>query len=296
MKQCLYCSQIFDNIDWHCPRCDSKPERSEGFPVFAPKLAQNCSGYKASYFGPLAAMEASHFWFRGRNAIIKWALEKYGEKVSSVMEVGCGTGFVLQGISRGFPMIRLVGSDVYPEGIAFAAERVPGGDFLQMDARQIPFVSEFDAVGAFDVIEHIDEDGLVLQQIYRALKPGGLLLLTAPQHRWLWSKLDEYACHIRRYTVRDLHEKVVQAGFTILRSTSFVTSLLPFMWTSRLLQRAQSKSFNPHAELQINSILNRIFERLMQLELWLIRKGISFPIGGSRLIVATKGERNTSYS
>jgi SAM-dependent methyltransferase len=163
-----------------------------------------------------------------------------------------------------------------------------------MDAKQIPFVSEFDAIGAFDVIEHIDEDTLVLKQICHALKPEGLLLLTVPQHRWLWSKLDEYACHIRRYTMRDLHEKVVQAGFTILRSTSFVTSLLPFMLISRLTRRVKSQSFDPLAELQINPILNRIFEWFLQLEFWLIRVGISFPFGGSRLIVAAKQGRNGS--
>jgi SAM-dependent methyltransferase len=296
MKQCLNCAQIFDNINWHCSRCDSQPERSGGLPVFAPELAQNCSGFKATYFGPLAALEAGHFWFRGRNAIITWALGKYGARVSSFMEVGCGTGFVLQSISRGFPMIRLVGSDIYPEGIAFAAKRIVGGHFMQMDARQIPFISEFDAVGAFDVIEHIDEDGLVLQQIYRALKPGGLLLLTVPQHRWLWSTVDEHACHVRRYTMRELHDKIAQVGFTIVRSTSFVTSLLPFMLISRLSRRGNSESFDPYAEFRINPILNRIFEWFLLLELWFIRMGISFSVGGSRLIVAAKHERNSSNS
>lgn len=288
MKRCLHCFQIFESLDWHCARCGWEPERRGTLPVFSPELAYNSSGFKASYFAPLAALEAEHFWFRMRNALIIWALGKYGAKVVSFMEIGCGTGFVLHGISRGFPNIRLVGSEIYPEGIAFAAERIMGGEFMQMDARQIPFLAEFDAIGAFDVIEHIEEDEAVLQQMSRALKPGGLLLLTVPQHRWLWSAVDEYACHIRRYTVRELHDKVARAGFSIVRSTSFVTSLLPFMWISRLLQRGESENFDPHAELRINPLLNRILGWFLHQELWLIRMGLSLPIGGSRLIVASK--------
>ena len=98
----------------------------------------NSSGFKASSFAPLAAPEGGHFWFRVRNALIIWALGKYGASVSSFMEIGCGTGFVLQGIARGFPKMHLAGSEIYPEGIAFAAERIMGGKFMQMDARQIP--------------------------------------------------------------------------------------------------------------------------------------------------------------
>lgn len=294
MKRCLHCSQAFESLNWQCPSCGWQPERSGTVPVFAPELAQNNSGFKASYFKPLAAMEADHFWFRARNALIIWTLEKYGARVSSLMEIGCGTGFVLQGISRSFPKIHLVGSEIYPEGIAFAAERITNGEFMQMDARQLPFVAEFDAIGAFDLLEHVAEDETVLKQIHQALKPGGLLVLTVPQHRWLWSSIDEYSFHIRRYAARALYDKVTLAGFTIVRSTSFVTTLLPFMLISRLLQRGKSEKFVPRAEARIHPILNQMFEGLLRWELWLIRMGVSFPVGGSRLIVAAKIEKTGS--
>jgi SAM-dependent methyltransferase len=259
-------------------------------PVFSPKLALSDTGFKASYFAPLAAQEAGHFWFRARNAMIVWALGKYGAGVSSFMEIGCGTGFVLQGIACAFPKMILVGSEIYPEGIAFAADRVAGGEFMQMDARNIPYVVEFDAIGAFDVLEHIDEDEVVLEQMYRALKPRGLLLLTVPQHRWLWSGTDDYACHVRRYAAQDMHEKLKRAGFAVVRSTSFVTSLLPVMFVSRLLQRGKNRSLDPPAELRINPFANLVFEGILRVELGLIRKGISFPVGGSLLVAAEKVE------
>ncbi|HOE33966.1 MAG TPA: class I SAM-dependent methyltransferase [Smithella sp.] len=257
-------------------------------PIFASVLANSSSGFKASYFAPLAAREASHFWFRARNALIVWALAKYGANVTSFMEIGCGTGFVLQGIARRFPAFRLVGSEIFAEGLTFAAERIPGGEFLQMDAREIPFLEEFDAIGAFDVIEHIEEDETVLKQIQCALKPGGLLLLTVPQHRWLWSAVDDHAMHVRRYEARELHAKVVRAGFRVVRSTSFIVSLLAPMFAYRLMQRGEGNTFNPHEGLKMNPILNKIFEQCLYLERVLIQGGISFPIGGSRLVVAIK--------
>ncbi len=288
MKRCLNCSTTFEGRDWLCPACGWRPEQSGPVPVFSPELARNNCGFKASYFAPLASREAGHFWFRARNTLIEWALGKYGAAVSSFMEIGCGTGFVLQGIAHHFPNIRLAGSEIYPEGIAFAAERIAGGEFMQMDAREIPFSNEFDAIGAFDVIEHIDQDEAVLKQIYGALKPDGLLLLTAPHHRWLWSIADDHACHVRRYTTRELHDKLVQAGFTIVWSTSFVTSLLPLMFLSRLLRQVQKKNFDPHVELKISSFANQIFEEFLRMEIWLIRRGISFPVGGSLMVVASK--------
>jgi SAM-dependent methyltransferase len=265
-------------------------------PVFSPELAQNSSGFKASYFAPLAALEKGNFWFRARNALIVWALGKYGAGVSSFIEIGCGTGFVLQGIASHFPKMHLIGSEIYPEGIAFAAERIPGAEFMQMDARNIPFVDEFDALGAFDVLEHIDEDEAVLKQMCHALRPDGLLLLTVPQHHWLWSGVDDYSCHVRRYTAHDLHEKLARAGFSVVRSTSFVTSLLPLMFFSRLQRRGKDKSFDPYAELRVNPLVNRIFEGFLRLELWFIRRGVSFPVGGSLLIVAAKIEKIDSNS
>jgi len=259
-------------------------------PLFSPDLAYNSHGYNASFFELFAAQEKAHFWFRARNDLIVWALGKYGKTISSFMEIGCGTRFVLQGIARSFPSVNLVGSEIYPEGISFASERLNDrANFLQMDARHIPFDAEFDAVGAFDLMEHIEDDHAVLQQICKALKHKGLLFVTVPHHRWLWSPVDTNACHVRRYSKRELHEKLATAGFAVLRSTSFVSSLLPLMLISRWFKRVRNTQTSElQTELNINPILNRAFEFLLRIEMGFIKKGISLPFGGSRLIVAIK--------
>jgi trans-aconitate methyltransferase len=247
------------------------------------------AGFKAHYFKELAELEAGNFWFRARNQLILWALHKYSPELKSFLEIGCGTGFVLSAISKRFPEARLLGSEYFEQGLVYARQRVSSAEFTQMDARHIPYESELDAIGAFDVLEHIEEDEAVLQQIYKALKVGGILFITVPQHRWLWSAVDEYACHVRRYGANELHKKVSKAGFEIIQSTSFVSTLLPAMYFSRLLQRNKMDvSMDAMAELRINPILNKIFEWILYFELGLIRVGISLPIGGSRLLVARK--------
>lgn len=246
-------------------------------------------GFKTHYFKELAELEAGNFWFRARNKLILWALHKYSPGLKSFLEIGCGTGFVISAISKRFPEAKLSGSEYFEEGLVYARQRVPSAEFAKMDARHIPYESELDAIGAFDVLEHIEEDESVLQQMYKALKPGGFVFITVPQHRWLWSAVDEYACHVRRYGASELHQKVCRAGFEIIRSTSFVSTLLPAMYLSRLLQwNKTDMNMDDVAGLRINPILNKIFEWFMGFEWVLIRVGFSLPVGGSRLLVARK--------
>jgi SAM-dependent methyltransferase len=287
MKVCLYCKYIFSFDEWTCPSCSHQPERLNGIEVHAPEFAGGGGGFKSEYFSKLCRLEAENFWFRARNQLILWALRTYKPDASNFLEVGCGTGFVLSGIARACPKLALSGSEIFLAGLSHAAERVPSANFMQMDARRVPFVKEFDAIGAFDVLEHIKEDETVLAQLHRAIKPGGVLLLTVPQHPWLWSASDEYACHVRRYKRIEIEQKVLTAGFELLRSSSFVTSLLPVMMLSRML-RNNRMDFDPTNELKISSVLNRTFYGLTILELAGIRAGINYPVGGSRIIIAQR--------
>lgn len=289
MKRCLVCEAHFTSQATDCPACGGRPTFVDGFSAYAPEYSHDGGGFKASYFSELARLEEANFWFRARNRLIVWALQTYCPDARSILEVGCGTGYVLSGIARAFPHACLNGSEIFTAGLGFAAARLPSVKFMQMDARNIPFYEEFDVIGAFDVLEHIEEDGLVLSQMRDALKPGGYMILTVPQHGWLWSAVDEYACHVRRYESTDLHEKIESAGFEVVRTTSFVTTLLLPMLLSRLLQQnGKSKSFDATAELKIAPWLNGLFYQLLRFELKFIKQGANLPLGGSRLVMARK--------
>jgi SAM-dependent methyltransferase len=290
MIRCPACSRTHSSALEGCPHCGFVAREVAGIKAWAPELAREGGGFKAEYFTTLASLEAQNFWFRARNALIVWALKRHFPQMRSFLEIGCGTGFVLSGVAAAFPGAALHGSEVFSEGLAFAARRVPQARFMQMDGRRIPYEDEFDVIGAFDVIEHIAEDEEVLAAIACALKPGAGLILTVPQHPWLWSAADEYACHVRRYTSGELHAKVRKAGLDIVRSTSFVSLLLPAMLVSRRRGR-DAKPFDPVDEFRISPRANRALEAVLRIELAMIRLGISFPAGGSRLLVARKRDR-----
>jgi SAM-dependent methyltransferase len=198
--------------------------------------------------------------------------------------VGAGAGGVLLEVHRRDPRMRLVGSELLTRGLHEARRRLPGVELLQMDARRIPFTSEFDVIGAFDVIEHIDDDETVLAQMQAAVVPGGGIIITVPQHPWLWSAFDEFSGHRRRYTRRELVTKLTAAGFNVVRVTSFTSFLLPLLVAARRRRRAIDLA----RELTVSPGLNRALLAVGALERAVIRAGASLPLGGSLLAVGVR--------
>ncbi len=253
--------------------------------MFAPELAGDNDGFSREFFAQLHAIEDSHFWFGARNQLLIWALQTYFPTATSLLEVGCGTGFVLSAVQAAAPNVSCSGAEIFLEGLAFAAERVPSVTLAQMSALRIPYDAAFDVVGAFDVLEHIAEDTEALSEMFRATIPGGGVLITVPQHASLWSPVDDHSHHKRRYSRADLVQKLRAAGFANVRTTSFVSLLLPLMMVARRQARGR-RSFDAEAEVAISRPLNTVLGAIMTTERALIRLGVTFPIGGSLLAVA----------
>ncbi len=287
MIRCPRCASALDADIWACPNCGFEPESRDGIPCLAPDLIGSTEGFDPESFTHLAEREERSFWFRSRNRILLWSLARYFGGAGSLLEIGCGTGYVLKGVAAAHPAMRLAGAELHPEGLRFARDRIPSASFVQLDATRMPFVEEWDVVGAFDVLEHIDADEAALAGMFTATRPGGGIMITVPQHPSLWSQADDYARHARRYTRAELVSKVQAAGFRVRRVTSFVSLLLPVMYASRVLERRSDRPYDPERE---HASAERVpwLERALDSELALIRRGVDLPAGGSLLLV---GER-----
>lgn len=259
----------------------------DSFYLFAPELAESNDGFEAESFDHLARQEPTSFWFRSRNRLIVQLLKAHFPGARTLLEIGCGTGYVLTGIRTALPELQVAGSELYTAGLRFASDRLPGVELYQMDCRRIPFDAEFDVVCAFDVLEHVEEDEVALRQMHAATRPGGGILVSVPQHRWLWSAGDDYAHHKRRYTRRELTDKVQRAGFRVARVTSFVSLLLPVMMLSRSRQQEAAK-YDPETEYRAPRIVDRAMELTTEGERRLIGLGASLPVGGSLVAVGLK--------
>lgn len=283
MKLCLACNSKFESSTWICPECSFAPSQHQEITHFAPALSQSNAGFPPESFARLFTKESNNFWFSNRNQLINWALKEHFPGASNLLGIGCGTGFVLAGISEAFPHLEINGSEIFTNGLIHAATRLRAAKLFQMDARAIPFVEEFDVIGAFDVLEHIEEDEAVLVQMRSALRPGGGIILTVPQHRFLWSVVDEYSCHVRRYEAKELEDKLTRSGFSIERRTSFVSLLLPVLMLVRMSHGYTKKNYNPDAEYQISDWLNAALGQVLTLERKTIEAGLSYGAGGSLL-------------
>lgn len=260
----------------------------DGIAHHAPSMASSGDGFRPEYFDELARLESNNFWFRSRSQLVIDAIGRYFPHRRNFLEIGCGTGYVLMGIGQAFPEMTLSGSELFIEGLAYAARRVPAAELMQMDARRIPYRDEFDLIGAFDVIEHIEDHEAVLKAIHAALVPGGGVIITVPQHPWLWSRSDDYACHVRRYERGQMERMLEQAGMRVVFSSSFVSILMPLLAMSRLTSRRRDDGGDPASELKLPAIVNACLYGVLQVERFLIRLGVRFPFGGTRLVCAEK--------
>jgi ubiquinone/menaquinone biosynthesis C-methylase UbiE len=291
MRLCLQCHGTCGSGGWLCTACGAAPLERGGIVYFAPTLAAGDGGDATYQHEALLAAERSHFWFRGRAQLLVWALQRHFPRLTTLLDVGCGRGALLEAVHRKFPRVALAGGELLDGGLQLARPRLNGVDLYQIDARALPFDREFDVVTSCDVLEHIDDHQAVAHEFFRAVVPGGGIIITVPQHQWLWSAVDTYSHHRRRYQRHELVSIVEQAGFVVERVTSFMTALLPVVLLSRIRQQQLDERFDPTAELKIGAVANTLFGTALDVERMVIRAGASLPFGSSLLLVARRPER-----
>lgn len=249
--------------------------------------------YDPEFFSLLYAVEDRHFWFKARNRIIARLVQNITRPLPDgfrVLEVGCGTGNVLRFLEKACPRGRVIGMDLFLDGLRYARRRT-GTPLVQGDMHQPPFRAQFNLIGLFDVLEHLPDDVHVLRDLYAMLAPGGALLITVPAHMALWSYFDEAAHHQRRYSVPDLREKLKQTGYKVAYLSQYMASLYPMVWLGRRLagrNKAQKAENLAAQELKITPGLNEILTAVLYAEGELVTRRVPLPMGTSLIALAYK--------
>lgn len=265
----------------------------EGIRCYSPEVASSYANYPDGGFDLTDKNGEKSFWVRSRNRLFKRLV--YDNLVSTgktkLLEIGCATGGFIQQIVEN-EKLEITGSEIYLKGLLYAKKNLPHVAFIQFDVTQGLIGEEFDLIVAFDVLEHIENDVAAIRNINQMLHKGGGLIITVPQHKFLWSKLDEILKHKRRYSRRELVTKLQENGFDIRHVTSFLFVLFPLMLISRMFDKGRDKSQSDEVALQqrvkFSNALNWVFDLFMRIDEVLIRLGISLPFGGTLVIVARK--------
>ena len=262
--------------------------------LLAPELDEVDEGFDLDNFELLVPVEGQHFWFRARNEMIVWLVQTFARDSRHVLEIGCGTGFVLRALKQALPSAQIAGSELIAKGsLRQSSGMVTPSSSSKWTPGTAGLTGALDLVGAFDVLEHIPEDDAVLSEIIRMLRPGGRLIATVPQHPWMWSAADDFA-HQRRYRVGELAAKAESAGLRVLYTSSFVTLAFPFMVVARMIERQKKvpstlEELNA-SEFGISKITNGILMTLCSIEHVLRRLRVPLPFGGSQVLVAERPE------
>jgi SAM-dependent methyltransferase len=234
-------------------------------------------------------MEDRHWWFVGRREIFLRILDqeflpRRGSD-ASVLDVGCGTGTMLGYLSR---YGAAQGVDASAEAVRFCRER--GVQAVHQAAgASLPFESaSFDLVTALDVVEHVDDDLMLLRELRRVTRAGGMLLVSVPAYQFLWGLQDEISHHRRRYRATMLRERMAQTGWRIHRLSYFNTFLFPPIAAIRLLRRVgPPPKVQSDFELTQPGRLNALLARVFSAEASLVER-TSLPFGVSLLALASR--------
>lgn len=203
----------------------------------------------------LVELEQSHWWYRERRYLLRRRAQGFAPGVAlDVGAAGGGNTRVLT--SLGWKVVAL---EFTEEGSQAARER--GLSVVRGDAQQLPIADgSLDLVMALDVLEHLPDDELAAAEIFRVLRPGGVLIASVPVDPALWSAHDVAVGHVRRYLPADFLSLLDNAGLELVEVRSWMVLLRPVVFLRR--RRSTGSDLDrPHPV--VNAVLGAVvrFER-----------------------------------
>ena len=222
-----------------------------------------------SEYENIARLEDKHWWYRGMAAIslsllaprVAPAPDRINRGPLRILDAGCGPGGMLAHLKR---FGSTYGVDYHPRAIAHAQTRAP---VARASIEQLPFAdSLFDLITSFDVLYHraVVDDTRALCEFFRALKPGGLLLIRVPALEALRGAHDTVVHTRHRYTAPELSSKLRAAGFQISRLTYANTLLAPLIFLRR---KFVNESAHATSDVDLPApLINRALEAILHLE------------------------------
>ena len=195
----------------------------------------------------MAALEAEHWWYRGRRAVIRRLLSRLDLPADArLLDVGSGTGGNLGLLGeRG----RVTGVEPSPEAADLGAGAW-AGRVVRARAAELPFASgSFDVVAALDVLEHLHDEIEVLDEFHRVLRRGGHVVLFVPAFAMLSGHEDVVSRHLRRYRAGEIRRLLEATRFEVRHLGHATTLLFPLAAAVKVAKRLVFRSGPARADV-----------------------------------------------
>ena len=231
--------------------------------------------------------ERSYWWFVGQRFLLSSFMRRYYGNSDNLqlLDVGCGAGLNLKLLETHGDAL---GLDVSDKAISFCQQR--GLKTVKSDIMDIQLDEEqFDVVTALGVFYHkgITDDVEGFKQVHKVLKHGGRFFLLDCASKSLFGKHDIAFHGVRRYTKKELHRKLEEAGFIVERISYYNTTLFPFVWLHRKLGKLTKSKPKSEVQENLNPIVNWVLKKFYISELSVL-KSVDLPFGVNIMAVARK--------
>ncbi len=233
----------------------------------------------------MAACEDTLWHYAALHGNVRRALARAGARADGDwLDAGCGTGGLLRRLHDWWPQARLRGVEYSAFAVGLARERtacaIDEGSVLALPYGD----ASFDAITCVDVVYQLDEPVEAYRETARCLRPGGVLVVNEPAHRWLYSYHDVSVGGKRRFGRRELCALLREAGLEPVYSTHWNFLPLPLVWARRKLLSAPQGSDVGEYPWWVAGPMRA----MMALERWWLGAGGRFPCGVSVLVAARK--------
>lgn len=236
-------------------------------------------------------MERTYWWFVGKRylarTILKTVVPMDGPKDKALLDIGCGTGMVMELLGN---FGNAFGMDVSSEALRFLRKSDRHRLVKANADNAVPFKDDtFSTITCLDVLEHLDDDLSALKEAYRVCAPGGHMILTVPAFHFLWSPHDEALHHRRRYTRSSLLHAVSRCKWQVAGCSYYNLALFLPILAVRMLSRYRRQGVNPRSDfsLAFPRWLNAMLAGLFCAEIRLLRF-LYFPFGVSLVAILRK--------